>query len=276
MKQKYLFFIFFVNYLLIFFIYNLFSINYLFAENKFYYAKITNPNVYLYSTPIDDDEQKLFKIPQTFFVKITGNADDENLFYNACYVDVKGYVKKSEVNVVIGTPVSPYADSISFRIFVPSGTEIRSSPTSETPFNYIIDIPQKERLVYYGPIEGEEMISQRGNIWYYCRYITNNNYYYGYVYSSLCDLLSEIPTNYETLPLFEGEPFAVVETEETSNTTTNFSQLFKILLIVGITLPCVLVLYLLFKPTKLMIDNGKKGKQKIRKLKRPEYYELDD
>lgn len=250
-----------------------------FAATTSVYTHITARDIYLYSQPINSDNYKLFAVPISFFVELTGNAgDSENLFYSAKYMDIAGYIKKSEVSAVQGTPVSPYANNLSFRVFSPSGLDLRSSPSSLTPFNIVINVPFRETgLVYYGSCSGEEMISQRGSDWYYCKYISSSNKYFGFLYSGLCDLLPVIPTNSENLPAYEGELFQQTPTEPVNQTNgLDLSNWIKAIIVVAICLPCFLIIYLLFKPTKLIVDNGAKGKSKIKKLRRSEYYELDD
>lgn len=253
--------------------------NLIYASTTSVYARITANNVYLYSQPINTDSYKLFAVPISFFVELTGNAgDSEDLFYSAKYIDMSGYVKKGDVSAVQGVPTSPYASSLSFRVFSPSGLDLRSSPSSLTPFNIVINVPYLETsLIYYGTCAGEEMISQKGSDWYYCKYISNNSKYYGFLYSALCDLLPKIPTNSENLPAYEGELFAQPITEPLNQTNTlDLSNWLKAIIVVAICLPCFLIIYLLFKPTKLVVDNGSQGKSKIKRLRKSEYYELED
>ena len=254
--------------------------NFCFASNyESQYARIITDNVYLYSQPIDNVNYLMFCIPNSFFVELTADAQDESkLFYCATYLDKNGYIKKSEVNPIVGTPQTPFANSISFRIFVPNGQELRSTPTSSTPFNIITTVPFLEtNLIYYGICNGEEMVPQKGNIWYYCKYISGSNIYFGYLYYAFCDTLPTIITNTESFEYFTGELFVEeVTPTDIEPTNINISNELKIVIIVAICLPCFLIIYLLFKPTKLVIDNGKKSKSKIHRLKKSEYYEFDD
>lgn len=243
-----------------------------------YYARVIDDNSYFYSAPLDDNSAKLFVLPKTYFVQVVGNAgDDNNLFFVAYYMEKNGYVKKSDVQVVDGVPLVPYASSFSFRVFVPSGLDLRSTPSTAVPFNIIINVPYLEtNLVYFGSMNGEEMIAQKGTEWYYCKYISGANTYYGYLYAGLCDLLPQIPQNTEFFQPIDDEIFANPNLDKlTTAQTPKLAQEIQILLVIAICIPCVFVIWLLFKPTKLMIDDGQ-GKKKIKKLKRSEYYELDE
>lgn len=282
MKIKYLSGLFIFYLFFIYFIFNLFFCNliYIFAENETVYARIENDNIYFYSAPINDETSQLFCLPKTYFVMLTANAEDQdNLFYCAYYSGITGYVKKSDVKPVEGVPLRPHADNLSFRVFSPNGLELRSTPNASSPFNIITTVNYLEtNLVYYGLKQGEEMISQKGNNWYYCKYIKSNNSFMGYLYAPLCDLLPPLTPNTEVLQYKIGELF-VIDTPTTAPDTEGIKlpQELKIIIIICAVLPCILIIYLLFKPTKLLMDNGtNQPKKKISKLKKSEYYEYED
>ena len=243
------------------------------------YAKIETSGVFLYNSPINEETFKAFEIPATYFVELLADAlDEKGLFYSARYIDVFGYVKKSEVTAVEGTPTTPFATNTSFRIFSPSGLDLKSSPSNETPFNRIVNVPYLcTDLVFYGQITGDEMIPGKSTTWYYCKYLCGTSVYYGYLYSDLCDKLSTIPQNAEILPKFEGELFApVLEPEAPSSSLSALNIEVKLLVIIAICLPCLALIYLIFKPTKLVADNGTEKTKKIKRLKKSEFYELED
>lgn len=274
MNKKIFFLIFFIILLPFYFL----PSNTVFAQSPIY-AKIEKSGVFLYNSPIDNSANKAFEIPPTYFVELLSNAQDENdEFFSVRYIDVFGYVKKSDVVAVDGTPQTPFATDISFRIFSPSGLDLKSSPSNETPFNRIVNVPYLcTDLVYYGKIEGEEMIPGKSTTWYYCKYISGTSTYFGYLYSDLCDKLSTIPQNTEILPNFEGELFAKpVEIESLSTPLSSLGTELKLLAIFAICLPCLVLIYLIFKPTKLVAENGNTGKKKIKRLKKSEFYELED
>lgn len=243
-----------------------------------YYARILNNNVYFYSDPVDNQNYYMFLLPNTYFVEILSSANDENnTFYTARYMGINGYVRKSDVCVVQGTPTMPYANSYSFRMFIPNGVELRRSPTSTNPFNIICTIPFLDtNLIYIGYISGEEQIAQKGQTWIYCKYMNGTDVFYGYIYSAFCDLLPTIPNNNEIFQDFDGDPFE----EKTKETGTNnnvflIDSNLKYIVIVAVCVPGLFLIYLLFKPTKLCVDNGK-AKNKIHRLKKSEFYEFDD
>ncbi|MBR2220908.1 MAG: hypothetical protein IJ975_02070 [Clostridia bacterium] len=248
------------------------------AQNSVF-ARIEKPNVFFFNSPVDDAGYRVFEIPQSYFVELLGKAEDaEDLFYSARYLDVCGYVKKADVTPVQGVPQNPFASGISFRVFSLSGLDLKSTPSGDSPFNRIINVPYLcSDLIFYGTCPGQELIPDKNNLWYYCKYINGDSSYFGFLYSEFCDKLSPIIPNTEILPVFEGELFAKPTINQTNQSTNSaISNELKIFVIVAISLPCIFIVYLLFKPTKLVADDGKKSNKKIRRLKRSEFYELDD
>jgi len=251
--------------------------NFAFAEEENVYAKIKSDNVYLYSQAINNDLYKIFCLPRSYFVILTGNAgDSSNLFYKATYMDISGFIKKNEVQPIIGTPQNPFADNLTFSTFTPNGIELRNSPSNSNSYNIVTTVSFSKTLTYYGRISGEQMIPQMGTTWYYCKYVDEkNNIYYGYLYSEYCYLLSEITENLESFPDYQGELFPQSVDITPSTDQINLSRELKIFIIVCACVPCFIIIYLLFKPTKLIIDNGN-HKKKINKVKKGEYYEYED
>ena len=242
-------------------------------SDEIIYARITTNNVCFYSAP--NDTSKLFYIPNSYFVQLLDNAGDH--FYSARYSDLYGYVKKSEVTPVLGTPITPYAEKLSFRVISLNGLELRSVPSNSSPFEIIDNVPYLETdLVYYGSIDGDTMVPECTNIWYYCKYLNVTTSKLGYLYSLFCDKLTTIPTNTEVLEI-RTEPIFVEEENTGSPSTLNFSSPTQILIVVAVCLPCLLIIYLLFKPARILSKetNAEKPK-KIKRLKKSDYYELDD
>ncbi len=250
-----------------------------------YYGRAIENGIYIYSSPtiLDDKSNRIFEIPKTYFVQLLG--DENDLFYKASYNSIYGYVLKSEVSCINQTPQNAYAININFRVFTPSGANLRSSPNeSKGATNLITSIPFLEtNLVYYGICEGEEAISYKGNIWYYCKYITQNQEYYGYVYSPLCDLLTPINENTEKFEYVTPNFSVPDKNGDDPDKYLSISTPWQIIIIVLISLPCIFIIYFLFKQTKIAMQQPKKSnsvkmkkkKKKISRLKHSDYYELD-
>ena len=241
---------------------------------KQYYAKVQSNEVYFYTQPSDIGEFQLFKIPISYFVLLTADANDK--FYSCRYGDKVGYVKKDEVTPMNGTPLSPYANFASFRVFALDGIDMRSTPR-KTPLNVVTRIGYLEdNLVYYGSIEGDELVPNKSTTWYYCKYINGETQTFGYLSSNFCDQLTNIPLNMEEFEIVEGVLFPLPETPLAP--ATHLSGTVKTLIIVGVSLPCVVVLYLLIKPTLISEKGGKKTSKQKRIKRKPhgDYFEFDE
>ena len=243
------------------------------SSEEIIYARITTNNVCYYSAP--NDSSALFYLPNSYFVQLLDNAGE--YYYSARYLDLYGYVKKSEVTVVKGTPLTPFAEKISFRVISLNGLELRSAPKSSSPFEILDTVPYLETdLVYYGNMIGEAMVPECTNVWYYCKYLDGTRSTMGFLYSLFCDKLTNIPTNTEILEI-RTEPIFVEPENTGAISTINFSSPTQILIVVAVCMPCLLIIYLLFKPTKITNKEDKIEKiKKIKRLKKSDYYEIDD
>ena len=252
----------------------------IFAEN-IYYGRALSTDIYIYSSPqvYSDRSNKIFEIPVTYFVQLL--ADENELFYKVEYNGIYGYALKSELACVNAIPNTPYANKISFRVFTPSGAYLRSSPKDDGTNNLITTVPFLEtNLAFFGNCEGEEAITYKGNTWYYCKYVKQEQEFFGYIYSPLCDMLTPIPQNTEQYE-YVTPNFEVKQTSEQSEQYFNLNSPWHIVAIILICLPCIAIIYFLFKPTKIAMQNNhnkqkkNKEKKKISRLKHSDYYELD-
>ena len=254
-----------------------------FAQTKTCYARIVNTNVNLFrSTSGSEDPNNIFfTLPQSYFVEIS-YCEDEN-FFTARFDDIVGYVKKSEVQCVSGTPTTPFPQA-SFRVFIPEGVEMRSSPTQTEGLNLVCELNYLEtNLKYYGAINGEEAIPHKSSLWYYCKYVKAGNIYFGYVYSAFCDLLTQIPVNTEYFEPIEEPDFSIstqAPTESQPESIDSLPSATQIIIIVAVCLPCIVIIYLLFRPTKItakaLEEANKTTKRKKKKSKYQDYYEYEE
>ncbi|MBQ8443826.1 MAG: hypothetical protein IJX25_00520 [Clostridia bacterium] len=234
------------------------SISIAYADD-YYWAKVEGSGTLFYALP--NEQSPLFLIPQSYFVKLTGQEDG---FYIAQYKDLTGYVKKEEVSPMDGTPTTPYFNE-NFRTFIPSGTGLYALTQMDEQYK-ILTVPYLyENLVFYGSIPGETAIPDKSDVWHYCKYEEDN---YGYVYSSFCDKLSSPPTNSEIFTKLDDISFSSEES------VTSLSPTAMAFIIVGVSLPCLIVLYLLMKPN-MMKAKLPREKVKYKSSKRRDYFEFD-
>lgn len=230
-----------------------------FADESFsYYAKILG-NAYFYQQP--DESAIMFNIPSTYFVLL---IDDEGDFYKAKYLDIYGYVKKSEVTPMNGTPTSPYPNQ-KFRNYNDGGLTVYSLPS--TSGNPLGKLAFEGQYLLYGTMIGEEMFSQSTNVWYYCKLDNESSSVYGYVFSYYCDLFDGFIENTEYFPEITEE---LVFTATTSEPQGGLSDTVVAIIILSVSIPCLLILYLLLSPSK---KGSKLGKRFVRKK---DYYEFNE
>lgn len=233
------------------------------AESSPIFAKINYENVYFFSLPSSEEENKLFVLPKTYFVKLLASENDE--FYYAQYDDIFGYVPKTALLPMNGIPTKPYATS-TFRVFSMEGLGLYKNASMST--QKLADIPYlSEELTYYGIMQGEEVIPEKTNEWYYAKYSKTGAL--GYVYSVFCDSLAKIEDNTETFEIIKTPIFVEdVSGEELSSVAMTF-------IIIGVSLPCLIVLYLLVKPT-MFKEKITREKPKLRSKGNRDYFEFDE
>ncbi len=217
-----------------------------------YYARILFEQVYLYKTPVEDNSISniYFEIPKTYFVQLSGVQGD---FYKATYLNFHGYVKKDSVQAVDSTPVNPFLDNITFRVYAELSQNLRSEPLANNS-NLIIQIPPlTKNIQFIGQINGECLIEGRTNIWYYCKYTNNNSNYYGYIYSDFCDEMTNIKSNNENLNYINNPTFE--ENIKPINSIPKNSSVVGF--VIGIlSIPALIFLFLIMKSGKILNQVG--------------------
>ncbi|MBQ8615268.1 MAG: hypothetical protein IJ415_01715 [Clostridia bacterium] len=230
------------------------------AENKTYYAKILFEQVYLYKSPVDNNDitNIYFELPKTYFVELLSKSGD---FYEARYLDFKGYVKKDSVQAVESTPINPFLNNISFRVYAELSQSLRSSPTTQaSSSNLIVTIPNlTKNITYFGKVSGECLIEGRTNVWYYCKYTADKDYY-GYVYSDFCDEMPPIVSNTEEITYITNPTFEV----QTQSTNTIPITNNAVGIIIGIlSVPALIFVFLIMKGTKFLNKEKFKSREVI-------------
>lgn len=227
------------------------------AENKILYAKVEKTQVFFLSSP--NENAPLFELPYSYFVKVT---DSLNEFYECEYLGKTGYVKKSNVSLMTGTPQKPFAQA-SFKVFV--SNYLFASPYETSPV--VTEISANETLIYYGKRTGQPLNSST-NVWYYSSITKNGQTHFGYVFEGLTDYLSPIETNTEKFPLYNEDNAPPTE-------FVGLSKATKIMLIISISLPSALILYFLIKPGRIIQSPKRRKKQKNR-AHHGDYFEFDE
>lgn len=216
------------------------------SYTNFVYARIETSGVYLYkSAKTTNLDNAYFELPKSYFVLLVSNIDNE--FYKAQYKDVVGYVKKSEVSPVAEKPNKPYPDEVKFWTYSSDGTNIVSSTFSRNNPKDTGSVSVMQELNYYGQMVGDELIKDRGYLWLYCK--TENAS--GYLYAGLCDVSKNFKDNTEVVTKI-SEPYIDNDDSFLYN-LVSLSPALKVILVLLVTLPCFLLVFLLFKPFNIKV-----------------------
>lgn len=224
-----------------------------------FFARVMYDNVYLYKSALDiqDYSNVYFELPRTYFVELIDSHGD---FYQVKYLSFTGYVKKESVQTIVGTPMKPYLNDISFRVYSEQSRSLRIEPTETAGSASLVTyIPLLSRnLTYYGKIVGTSLIQGRTNIWYYCKYTADKDYY-GYVYSDFCDEMTTILENtenviYRSNPTFESTKIETSLPIEDKTTT---------IIIAILCIPAIIFVFMILK-SSVILNKEKRETKEIR------------
>ena len=218
------------------------------------FARIENEGVFFYYEK-PDGITPLFELPVSYFVKI---QPGKNGYYSAQYQDLEGFVKTGEVTPVTNKPQSPYFYS-KIQVLDFEELDIYPTPAHKQSIGKISIGDQTTN--YYGAIFSNDGIDGLDKKWYY----VENSSQKGYVYFHFCKLLTPFEENTEISTAVKGDIF-------TSSQSGGLSDVAKTFIILGISLPCALILYLLIKPTL----SSSPSKEKVHRRKGKDYFEFDE
>ena len=214
-----------------------------YATEHDFFAQIQTDGVYLFE---DKGTKPIFEIPPTFYVKLI--EDEVDGYYKARYMNVVGYIRSSEIQCVDEYPAIPYLDYVNFRILASQSAELRNEPSRAKGLNsLIVELPLYEtNFIYYGNIQGEEVVPALGNNWYYVSYSKNGVTQYGYIYSGLTDNLTAYTQNPISLyPITKHNWY--IEEEQPNLPAFDPPSTPELAIILAIIIPALLLLFIMFK-----------------------------
>lgn len=192
------------------------------ADEDYRYARVTQENVYLYSSA--QDNSGLFVLPRTYFVKITGESGDyykvEYLTGAAGVTPVRGYCRKAEVSPVDYVPETP---------FLVYGTDVTFTAGSG-------DLPDGFITEYTVPADFYGTFSYGSSVYYY----VNIGGEFGYVPAAACTPL-DYPEN--------TEHSETVSPGKDPSPNGNASVL-NVVLVCALSVAALGAVYFLFRPAK--------------------------
>ena len=195
----------------------------------------------------------IFEIPESYFVYILEEVSNEIL--KVQYGKFVGFVKASMVVRSTFVPVVKTLDGVTCDIKSTAGTQVWSSPSSNSRVLTTISAGTKN-ISYIAKCVGDVPTGGQSNVWFYVSYtpeFNSTNVYEGYVYSENVTNLSSIFLNTESNP-------EVLNESDKSENVIFISSSIKTVLIVLIAIPIiVLILIILYKLSKKYLKNTNKS-----------------
>lgn len=224
------------------------------------YAQILQSNVYFYKTASTDSslENVHFILERTYFVELVSS---EGNFYRAKYLNTEGYVFKSQVQCVKGTPTNPYLQGVSMRIYGEESRRLSTVPTTVGgESTKIMMLPKFTRdVVYIAKCYGETLIPERTNIWYYVKY-SDETSHYGYIYSDGTDQMSAIAPNIESLTYVDNPTFEIEGPIAIPTSTKN-------IIIIMLSIPALLFVFMILRGSSILYSTAENSKKKSKEIK---------
>ncbi|MBQ2715004.1 MAG: hypothetical protein IJF76_05200 [Clostridia bacterium] len=220
------------------------------------YLKITNQNTVLMHSEIPNAEGSLFTIPQNCYVKLLSFAPDANDNYWVEYNGVKGYVSASSLSTPIETVtgvVDPYHQSVLIHSKI--NGNLKTYPTVTSGNGRAISVNDTLSLI-------GTFTDSSNRLWLYvCRdaggSTTADTQDFGCILST--DTTYDASVHQLLPPVYPfGEPVEPekplqpgVQDNENQNTTSEpTNNLVRVLLIIGICIPAIIIVALIFKPVR--------------------------
>jgi hypothetical protein len=187
---------------------------------------------------LDETGAKLFLLPDTYYARIN-NIDEQ--YYYIHFNGINGRVTR---DIVSTTGYHTLAKGTTLTMGIRHEyNEFESIYLKKTPSviaENVISIPTNESFTFIG-----EYPTAKEGVWYYIKY----NQYYGYIKSTRTDIEKM------TYEVFVPEISAVMapDEEETSEGSEKKKaalegNALKIVIIIGLSVPAILIILLLFKP----------------------------
>lgn len=225
-------------------------------KNLVYAKALSGCNLYRTKEMINDFENIIFEVPETYFVVILEYCDNECL--KVQYDRFVGYVKSSTVVEATFVPIVKTLSNITLDIKSSSGTQIWKYPTTNSDVYTMVSAGTKG-LKYIASVKGSIPYDGENDEWYYVCYIpdqNSTNIYEGYIYSENTVNLSEIVSNLETNP-------EVISDIQSDEKVLFISSTIKTIVISIITIPIILFFaIILYK----IIRKIKKNTNKIKNI----------
>ncbi len=183
-------------------------------------------------------------LPKTYFVALL-EEETESEYIKASYRDISGYVKKADLEITDYEPVTKYASAFFTAANEGLSAILRSSPDHNGD-NTLALIPDGEKLLYYGTIDGSARYDGASTVWYYVKYEkeADQDPIFGYVYEyhGVADAIENNVIEKVPKPV-PPEPEDPVVTPE----KPKLGGVYETVFIVCLCIPAALIMFMLFR-----------------------------
>lgn len=216
------------------------------------YFTVESDNVIFIDTrnteTINDDKE--FIVPKTYYLLKTGEQPSQSYYYVE-YKGIKGKVKKDSLTAPRSLEIEKpyYEDTLQINTSL-SFVLIYSAPSNLSTLDYTFNRSNNPTFDFIGIMPDKD---DTDKIWYYVSYTKDEANMTGYILSADTDkpnLAASITPHPDSLknstspsPSQSNKP-----SENDPNEPSN--DLLRIILILGISVPAVIVVFLLFRPSR--------------------------
>lgn len=194
-----------------------------------------------------------FCVPESYFVTIL--SEPSSSVFKVEYKGKIGFVSADTVTVASFIPVVPTLDDVFVDISSASGTQLRSTPSTENSSNILKILQAGTRnLEYVSFIYGEKPFSGNSDVWFYVVFFPEDDptaVFEGYVYSEKTCNLTSFSQNLENNPEIKND------SSSDKNSEISLNKNVRIILLFLILLPIVLVVLIAIFKTKNKFKKSK-------------------
>lgn len=201
------------------------------------FGLITNNSTHIYSFT-GNTYEPITTLPYSYYCLLIDDTDPT--YYKAVYMDIEGYIKKSDITLVDYEPVHKYALGTAIVTIDAPQIYLRQKPDT-TQANIVSTINNLTTLDYYGYLSGNAVISGGNTDWLFITYFDGTDTLFGYIHSSYATATAPEENSHEKV-MYTPTPEPSTETiNPLLDSTTN------IIMIVCMCLPVVIIMSLLFR-----------------------------
>jgi len=183
-------------------------------------------------------------LPAGYFV-LQNDTNAPEGYISVVYDDLSGYVKSTSVDAVDYTPVTKYEKTVTFSCDNDGQpVNLRAAPRKNAEIISTLDRDASGRC--YGSIDGDVLIKDAGNTWYY----VSCNGLRGYCYYAHVSVTPTPPNIIEKEQPVVADPTPPEQPDDPPEQKQTMSSTAAIIFIVALCIPVPFIMFFLFKKPK--------------------------